>query len=167
MEKRRRDRSQSGQILILLVLALAGILGFTALAIDGAVVYSDRRIAQNGADAASISGAQAVTEDLLALGENASYLNWDCYTLQAQGVLTTGNTAAINHAAKVEAFSGGKWTAPVVVRAPCGGGYGDGGSPAAHQRGTRQGPAPVRAGCFRRGRRHACGGAGPGSTESR
>jgi pyruvate dehydrogenase E1 component beta subunit len=33
----------------------------------------------------------------------------------------------LNHAAKVEAFSGGKWTAPVVVRAPCSGGYGDGG----------------------------------------
>ena len=35
--------------------------------------------------------------------------------------------ALLNHAAKVESFSGGKWTAPVVVRAPCGGGYGDGG----------------------------------------
>jgi pyruvate dehydrogenase E1 component beta subunit len=35
--------------------------------------------------------------------------------------------ALLNHAAKVEAFSGGKWTAPAVVRAPCGGGYGDGG----------------------------------------
>ncbi|MFC1785987.1 alpha-ketoacid dehydrogenase subunit beta [Candidatus Neomarinimicrobiota bacterium] len=35
--------------------------------------------------------------------------------------------AILNHAAKVEAFSGGKWTAPIVVRAPCGGGYGDGG----------------------------------------
>jgi pyruvate/2-oxoglutarate/acetoin dehydrogenase E1 component len=35
--------------------------------------------------------------------------------------------ALLNHAAKVETFSGGKWTAPVVVRAPCGGGYGDGG----------------------------------------
>ena len=35
--------------------------------------------------------------------------------------------ALLNHAANVEAFSGGKWTAPVVVRAPCGGGYGDGG----------------------------------------
>jgi len=33
----------------------------------------------------------------------------------------------LNHAAKLEAFSGGKWKAPVVVRAPCGGGYGDGG----------------------------------------
>ena len=35
--------------------------------------------------------------------------------------------ALLNHAAKVEAFSGGKWQAPVVVRVPCGGGYGDGG----------------------------------------
>ena len=35
--------------------------------------------------------------------------------------------ALINHAAKVEEFSGGRWNAPVVVRAPCGGGYGDGG----------------------------------------
>jgi acetoin:2,6-dichlorophenolindophenol oxidoreductase subunit beta len=35
--------------------------------------------------------------------------------------------ALLNHAAKVETFSGGKWTAPIVVRAPCGGGYGDGG----------------------------------------
>jgi acetoin:2,6-dichlorophenolindophenol oxidoreductase subunit beta len=35
--------------------------------------------------------------------------------------------ALLNQAAKLEAFSGGQWTAPVVVRAPCGGGYGDGG----------------------------------------
>lgn len=35
--------------------------------------------------------------------------------------------ALLNHAAKVELFSGGTWTAPVVVRAPYGGGYGDGG----------------------------------------
>lgn len=35
--------------------------------------------------------------------------------------------ALLNHAAKVEFFSGGTWTVPLVVRAPCGGGYGDGG----------------------------------------
>ena len=35
--------------------------------------------------------------------------------------------ALLNHAAKLETFSGGKWTAPLVVRVPCGGGYGDGG----------------------------------------
>ncbi|MGD9099047.1 MAG: transketolase C-terminal domain-containing protein [Anaerolineae bacterium] len=35
--------------------------------------------------------------------------------------------ALLNHAAKLETFSGGAWKAPVVVRAACGGGYGDGG----------------------------------------
>lgn len=35
--------------------------------------------------------------------------------------------ALLNHAAKLEVFSGGKWKAPLVVRAACGGGYCDGG----------------------------------------
>jgi acetoin:2,6-dichlorophenolindophenol oxidoreductase subunit beta len=33
----------------------------------------------------------------------------------------------LNHAAKVATFSGGRWDAPLVVRAACGGGYGDAG----------------------------------------
>jgi pyruvate dehydrogenase E1 component beta subunit len=35
--------------------------------------------------------------------------------------------AVLNHMAKLEAFSGGRWKAPLVVRAACGGGYGDAG----------------------------------------
>lgn len=35
--------------------------------------------------------------------------------------------AVLNQMAKVEAFSGGRWRCPLVVRAPCGAGYGDGG----------------------------------------
>jgi pyruvate/2-oxoglutarate/acetoin dehydrogenase E1 component len=35
--------------------------------------------------------------------------------------------AVLNHLAKLETFSGGGWKAPVVIRAPSGGGYGDGG----------------------------------------
>jgi len=48
----------------------------------------------------------------------------EVYTVDFLGVCMD---ALLNHAAKVEAFSGGKWKAPLVVRAPCGGGYGDGG----------------------------------------
>lgn len=33
----------------------------------------------------------------------------------------------LNHAAKLEAFSGGTWRLPLVIRASCGGWYGDGG----------------------------------------
>lgn len=35
--------------------------------------------------------------------------------------------ALVNHAAKFEAWSGGDWKVPLVVRSACGGGYGDGG----------------------------------------
>lgn len=35
--------------------------------------------------------------------------------------------ALLNHAAKLDTFSGGRWQAPLVVRTACGGGYGDGG----------------------------------------
>ena len=35
--------------------------------------------------------------------------------------------ALVNHAAKIDAFSNGTWQVPLVVRAACGGGYGDGG----------------------------------------
>jgi len=41
--------------------------------------------------------------------------------------IAVGIDALLNHAAKVECFSGGSWKAPVVVRATCGGGYGDAG----------------------------------------
>lgn len=36
-------------------------------------------------------------------------------------------SALLNEAAKIESFSGGSWRVPMVVRATCGGGYGDGG----------------------------------------
>jgi pyruvate dehydrogenase E1 component beta subunit len=35
--------------------------------------------------------------------------------------------ALLNHAAKLAAFTAGEWRIPMVVRAACGGGYGDGG----------------------------------------
>jgi acetoin:2,6-dichlorophenolindophenol oxidoreductase subunit beta len=35
--------------------------------------------------------------------------------------------ALLNQAAKLAGFSGGQWPCPLLVRAPCGGGYGDGG----------------------------------------
>jgi pyruvate dehydrogenase E1 component beta subunit len=48
----------------------------------------------------------------------------EMYMVDFLGVCMDG---LLNHAAKVETFSGGNWKVPLVVRAPCGGGYGDGG----------------------------------------
>lgn len=47
--------------------------------------------------------------------------------VQLVDFLMVGLSALVNEAAKIEAFSGGRWTVPMVVRATCGGGYGDGG----------------------------------------
>ena len=41
--------------------------------------------------------------------------------------LAVAYDAVLNHIAKLEGFSGGAWKAPLVIRAPSGGWYGDGG----------------------------------------
>lgn len=47
--------------------------------------------------------------------------------VQLVDFLAVGLSALLNEAAKIEAFSGGRWSVPLVIRATCGGGYGDGG----------------------------------------
>ncbi|RPI26920.1 MAG: hypothetical protein EHM70_18405 [Chloroflexota bacterium] len=49
--------SESGQAIIMIVISIVVLLGFTALAIDGGMVLSDRRHAQNSADSAALAGA--------------------------------------------------------------------------------------------------------------
>ena len=51
------NRSESGQILVIIVFALVGLVGITGLAIDGSAAYADRRQAQNAADSASLAAA--------------------------------------------------------------------------------------------------------------
>ena len=61
------------------MLALVVLLGFTALAIDGSVVYSDRRYAQNAADAASLAGGGEAALELENAGIRAN--SWSCLQL--------------------------------------------------------------------------------------
>jgi Flp pilus assembly protein TadG len=54
---RKFDRKlEGGQVIILMALAMVALLGFTSLAIDGGMLYADRRAAQNAADAAAFTG---------------------------------------------------------------------------------------------------------------
>jgi hypothetical protein len=55
----KQQQSEGGQALVLIVLAIVGILGFTALAVDGGHFYAERRSAQNAADSAAMSAAYA------------------------------------------------------------------------------------------------------------
>jgi hypothetical protein len=96
-------KSESGQTVVLLALAFIALLGFTALAIDGGMVYANRRHMQNASDAASLAGGLAVAMYL----ENhyVDYADWDCYdprVIRAQingtngGEITAIRSAAVN-----------------------------------------------------------------------
>jgi len=52
-------KSEKGQALVIIALAAVGLVAFTALAIDGSRVFSDRRHAQNAADTAALAAALA------------------------------------------------------------------------------------------------------------
>lgn len=53
--------NERGQALVLIVLAAIGLFGFAALAIDGSVIFSDKRHAQNAADTSALDAALART----------------------------------------------------------------------------------------------------------
>lgn len=64
--------SERGQVLVIIVLTMFGLMGITGLAIDGSRAYSDRRQAQNAADTAALAAALAYVrtpgEDWTAVG---------------------------------------------------------------------------------------------------
>lgn len=55
----RPKAQERGQALVIIALAAIGLFGFSALAIDGSRVFSDRRNAQNAADTSALSAALA------------------------------------------------------------------------------------------------------------
>lgn len=52
-------KHEKGQALILIVLAIVGMIGLTAMAVDGGMAYTERRQAQNAADSAALDAALA------------------------------------------------------------------------------------------------------------
>jgi Flp pilus assembly protein TadG len=54
---KKSNFSESGQAIVLLAISIVVLLGFTALAVDGGMVFADRRATQNAADAAALAGA--------------------------------------------------------------------------------------------------------------
>jgi hypothetical protein len=80
------ESKESGQVLVLIVLAIVGIIGFAALALDGGLILSERRRAQNAADAsvlaaalAKIQGNNLFTTALQMAGNNGfSTVGTDC-----------------------------------------------------------------------------------------
>lgn len=89
-------KSERGQVLVLLVLGMVALFGFAALAIDGSMVYSDRRYDQSAADSASLAGGGAAAR--LLENNHVYYENFTC----SNPSVSSAKVAAFN-AAKTRA----------------------------------------------------------------
>jgi Flp pilus assembly protein TadG len=56
------DRTERGQVIVLILLVLVVMLGFTGLAVDGGHMFSELKRAQNAADASAYAAALAAVE---------------------------------------------------------------------------------------------------------
>ncbi len=97
MNKKIFKQKSRGQIIVILAGVLVVLLGFTALAIDGAMVYSDRRYAQNAADAAALAGAGMAAEYME--NSNVRYETFNCSNTDVLGAIAYGENKAIDRAA--------------------------------------------------------------------
>jgi hypothetical protein len=99
---KKHSVSEKGQAIVFLVLGLVVFLGFVALAIDGGMVLADRRRAQNGSDASSLSGGGSAA---LSIENNANdypsvtYTGWDCSSVKVQEAGVEAISSAIARAA--------------------------------------------------------------------
>jgi len=60
MTRMKKINQESGQIIVLLAVSLLVLLIVAALAVDGGMIYSERRYIQNVADSASLAGGGAI-----------------------------------------------------------------------------------------------------------
>ena len=98
MRKHRARNSERGQALILIMLSMVALLGFTALAVDGAMVYSDRRLVQNVADASSLAGGAAAAKYMEDSGliYNSFFCGNEVYPAMQAAKVAAVNRAASN-----------------------------------------------------------------------
>src|SRR5688572_9036918 len=53
----QKNRQERGQAILLMAVAMVGMLGFAAVALDGGNIYAEQRRAQSAADNAVLAGA--------------------------------------------------------------------------------------------------------------
>ena len=100
------NRSERGQVLILLTVGIITLLGFTALAIDGGRLYGERRHIQGVADTSSLTGALyiaqyegAITSSVLADAENSALFraSTNGYTSIGDTTVTVNITQSLSY----------------------------------------------------------------------
>jgi hypothetical protein len=126
--KKRSDataRGEQGQILVLAALMMTAMLGFLAIVIDVGNAYAQRRLMQNGADAAAMAAArllantmQTGTSDAAVAGTISNYLNLNgqgSFVPNAPTSATTGAWYVDGSGARFRAVGSGYSPPPVPV----------------------------------------------------
>ena len=109
-----------GQVLIIFVFAIIGLIGITGLAIDGGNIFSDRRHAQNAADTAAMTAAltRVNTEGDIEQ-DPGSYVGWgDCGDVSTPSICgSLVLNAALDRAAQ-NGYTGNLTDSTVEVHIP-------------------------------------------------
>jgi Flp pilus assembly protein TadG len=91
---KNHEKSQNGQAIVLIALSLLVLVAFAGLAIDGGMVYSDRRHAQNASDAGSLAGAGQAAIHLE--NSHVAHASFNCGASSVQTAISLADTAARN-----------------------------------------------------------------------
>jgi hypothetical protein len=93
----KKHRGEEGQVLAFLAVVMVVLFGFAALALDGGMLFSDRRDAQNAADSASLAGGSAAAYYMRT--HNVNYNAFICGTSGTIYTQVSAEIEAINRAA--------------------------------------------------------------------
>jgi len=97
MKKEMMKKFESGQAIILIAVAVVGLLGMTALAVDGSMVYSDRNSLQGTADNTVMSAAAAGAIELD--NQGVFTMGYSCDDEEVIAAMVAARDAAIARAA--------------------------------------------------------------------
>src|SRR5450759_4884502 len=87
------QQKSSGQAIVLIVFAIIGLIGITALAIDAGNAFGDRRAAQSAADNSALAAALSIVK-----GDDAATVDSiGKARASSNGFPTNGGSVAVNH----------------------------------------------------------------------
>jgi Tfp pilus assembly protein PilX len=105
---RSKINTERGQALVVIALSIVVLFGFAALALDGSAKFSDRRHAQNAADAAALAAAYSKLDPLnISLSNNSPTTGAPTTCPPPTGVLPSPVCAALITAGKDSASGNG------------------------------------------------------------
>jgi hypothetical protein len=84
---------KNGQILVILAVAIVGLIMAAALAVDGGLVYVDRRTAQTVADSSALAGAGAAAQII----KDFPPIDFYCGASIANNAIDAAEAAAVNN----------------------------------------------------------------------